>query len=285
MTVATVLALARDILSDEPWSDTINSAYTAAGTTLTITDYAELVRGNTLDFQDDGTYDLFIVDATPSSSTVAVGIGYDGATNANHANGARYYKNPRYPSKNIVAALTHVINTRLWPDVWVPTVASITPTPTTSNIYDLPADYESFISLMQVTSGAIEDLAYVTKVEELLSVPSAISSTLKALRVLEWVRNDVSATLTYRAKVSTSNMTSAMEPVIALGTAAYLLSLESGTKADRSDEDDRVGRMLRTANQLWTQFEEEKGRLRAQLLQQWGPRRRYRSERNTTRIG
>jgi hypothetical protein len=276
MTVATVVALARDILSDEPWSDTINASYTAPATTFTITDYAELVRGDKLDFQDDGTYDLFIVDATPSSSTVTVGISYDGATNASHANGARYYKSPRYPSKDIVAAITHVVNTRLWPEVWVPTVTTLTPSPLTTNIYDLPSDYESFISLVQVTSGAIEDLSYVTKIEEMLSVPAAISSTLKALRVPDWVRDDVGATLTYRARVSTTNMTSAMEPTIALGAAAYILGLEAGTKSDRVDEDDRSGRMLRSYRELWAQFEQEKSKLRAQLLQQWGPIRRFR---------
>jgi len=262
MTVATTLALVRDILNDEPWSDTINGAYTAAGTTLTITDFEELVRGDRLDFQDDGTYDLFIVDATPSGSTVTVGIGYDGATNANHSNGARYYKSPRYASKDLVAAMAHVVNTRLWPDLWIlnPTATTYTPSPSTTNLYDLPADFMAFLNdtqyLSQPAAGSIEDVVY--SYGQVVKVPAGISASGLALRVTHWQRIDTDATLNYRGKVTTSNMTSAMEPVIALGTAAYVLGTESAEKADRMDEDDRPGRMLRTSRQLWQQFDLEK---------------------------
>ena len=272
MTIATTLALVRDILNDEPWSDTINASYTAAAMTITITDFAELVRGDTLDFQDDATYDLFIVDATPTTSTVTVGIGYDGATNANHANAARYYKSPRYASKNIVAALTHVINTRLWPDLWILSTATLTPAITTTNLYDLPSDFLAFLNdnqyLYQAATGGIEDVVY--SYGQLVQVPAAISASGWALRVRNWRRTDVAATLFYRAKVTTANMTSGMEPVIALGTAAYLLTTESGEKADRFDEDDRPGRMLRSARELWRQFDSEKQKLAKTLTDTYG---------------
>ena len=217
-------------------------SYTAPATSFTITDFAELVRGDTLDFQDDGTYDLFIVDATPTNSTVTVGISYDGATNANHANAARYYKSPRYPSKNIVAALTHVVNTRLWPELWV--------------VLDLvhhggPDDHEpvrpatDFLAtlndkeyLYQAASGSIEDVLY--SYGTVRQVPTSVSTSGWAHAGDEVARVDVNATLFYRAKVTTSNMTSMMEPVIAVGTAAYLLSTEAAEKSDRFDEDDRT---------------------------------------------
>lgn len=282
MTVATTLALVRDILNDEPWSDTINAGYTAPATSFTITDFTELVRGDTLDFQDDGTYDLFIVDATPSSSTVTVGISYDGATNANHSNGARYYKSPRYASKNIVAALTHIVNTRLWPDLWIESTSSITPSPTTTTLYDLPTDFITTLNdnqyLYQPASGTIESALY--SYGQVVKVPTSVSSSGFALKVTIWQRVDTAATLFYRAKVTTANMTSVMEPVIALGTAAYLLGIESAEKADRFDEDDRPGRMLRTARSLWDQFDYEKARIAKTLSDLHGkPPNRFKKRR------
>lgn len=272
MSVATLLAQVRNIISDEPWSDTINASYTIAATTMTITDFGELVRGDTLDFQDDGTYDLFIVDATPGSSTVDVGIGYDGATNASHANAARYYKSPRYPSKNIVAALTHVVDTWLWPDLWVLGTTTYTPAPTTTNLYDLPSGFVSFLNdrqyLSQPAAGSIEDILY--NFGTLVQVPAAISATGWALRVTKWARIDTDATLYYRSKVTTANMTTTMEPVLAIGTAAYLLSVEAAEKTDRFDEDDRSGRMLRTARALEQQFEVEKQKIGKVLSDTYG---------------
>lgn len=275
MTVATVLAKVRNILSDEPWSDTINAAYTAPATTFTITDYTELVRGDTLDFQDDGTYDLFLVDATPSSSTVTVGISYDGATNANHSNGARYYKSPRFSSKDIVEALTHIVDTRLFPDVWIMTSDTITPDPDNTVLYELPSDYQSFISLVQESDSDVSDVIYTAPDNELLSVPTSLSSTNKALRVSQWARDDVDATLFYRARPTVSSMTTEMEPIIAIGTAAYLLTTETVPKVDRPDEDDRTGRMRRNATSLWNEFEAEKHNLRTQLINQWGAVKRF----------
>lgn len=272
MSVATVLAKVRNILSDEPWSDTINAAYTAPATTFTITDFAELVRGDTLDFQDDGTYDLFIVDATPSSSTVTVGIGYDGATNASHSNGARYYKSPRWPSKNIVDAMAHVVDTWLWPELWVLATTTYTPSPSTTNLYDLPSGFLTFLNdrqyLSQPSAGSIEDILY--SFGTVVQVPSSVSATGWALRVTKWQRIDTDATLYYRTKVTTTNMTAAMEPVIAYGTAAYLLRAESIEKTDRFDEDDRSGRMLRTARSAEEQFEFEKQKIAKTLSDTYG---------------
>ncbi len=279
MTVATTIAAVRDILNDEPFEYSLGGSYTAAGATLTISAYASLVEGDILDFAYDGTYEQMRVTATPSTSTVAIKVAHNGTTNANHANAAYFVKNPRFGTQQIVNAITHIVGTRMYPEVWVPTVVTLTPAPTTTNIYDLPADYESFISLVQTATGSIEDIVYVTSIQEVLDVPTGISSSLKALRISAWPRSDAGAALTYRAKVTTSNMTAAMEPVIALGVAGYLLRTESAEKADRLDQDDRPGRMLRSAQALERQFAFEKQQLRTQLLQQWGPVRRFRHAR------
>lgn len=260
MTVATVLAKVRDILQDEPWSSTIGAGYTAGGASLTISAYTELVQGDVLDFQDDATYDLFLVTTSPSSSTVAVVGGYDGTTNANHSNGARFYKSPRYRSNQLVQGISHIVDNRLWPELWIPSSTSITPNPSATNLYDLPTDFLGFLNdreyLVQTATGGIEDVVY--NYGQVRQVPTSIASSGWALRVTNWQRIDTNATLLYRAKVTTTNMTSVMEPPIAYGVAAYVLQTETIEKADRFDEDDRTGRMRRNARDIWQQFEQEK---------------------------
>lgn len=273
MTVATALALVRDMLQDEPWSSTIGASYTAGGTTLTISEWEELVEGDVLDFQDDGTYEQFLVTTTPASSTVSVAGGYDGTSNQNHSNGARFYKSPRFRSNQVVQAITHVTNTRLWPELFIPSTSTVTPgNPPTTVLYDLPTDFLGVLNddqyLVQPATGSIEDVRY--NYGNVVQVPSSISSSTWALRVTRWERLDVDATLFYRAKVTTSNMTTVMEPVIALGAAAYLLSTEMAEKADRFDEDDRSGRIRRNAATLWSQFEQEKHVIAKQLSDVYG---------------
>ena len=274
MTVATTLALVRDILQDEPWSATIGSGYTAGGTSLTVSLlYDELVEGDVLDFQDDGTYEQFLVTATPSTSAVSVAGAYDGTTNQNHSSGARFYKNPRFRSNQIAQAIAHVVNTRLWPELFIVSTTTITPgNPVTTRLYDLPTDFLGVLNddeyLVQVATGSLEDVRY--NYGNVVQVPTSISTSTWALRVTRWARVDVDATLFYRAKVTTSNMTSVMEPVIAWGAAAYLLTTEMSEKADRFDEDDRSGRIRRNATTLWQNFEAEKRVIAKQLSDVYG---------------
>lgn len=278
MTTATVLALVRDIVQDDPWSTTLGGAYTAAGTTLTISDFTGLTQGDVFDFQDDATYELMRVATTPTTSTVTISFAYDGTTNANHSNGARFYKNPRFRSNQVIQALTHIVNTRMWPDLWVASTTTLTPSISTTNLYALPTDFLQLLNdnqyLYQAATGSIEDAVY--SYGQVRQVPSSIATSTWALRVTSWARTDVGATLFYRAKVTTSNMTAAMEPVIAIGTAAYLLRTEAAEKAERFDEDDRPSRQLRAARELERQFEFEKAKLAKTLSDTYGkPPRRF----------
>lgn len=281
MTLATVVTDVRRIVQDEPWESVLTGSYTAPATTLTIATFADLERGFVLDFSEDGTLEQFRVSAEPSSSTVSVKPAHNNTTNSNHANGAVFSVNPRYGSDQISKAITHIVNTRLWPDLWIVVDSSITPTPTTTNIYDLPADYEDIIELVQVGTGSIEDLVLVPIEREIRIAPDAVSASNKALRITRWPRTDANATLWYRTRVTTANMTAEMEPVIALGTAAYLLRTETQEKLDRPDEDDRPGRMQRAARDLERLFEEEKTRLRMVLGRQWNQARYFRKAART----
>lgn len=279
MTVATTITDVRRMVQDEPWEDYLGGAYTAAGATVTVTTYTMWEAGDIMDFpgvESGGSYEQMRVKTTPSSTTVSIKYSHNDTTNQNHANGATILKNPRFGTDQIAKAVSHIVSTRLWPDIWVVSTSSITPTPGSTLIYDLPADYESFVSLVQLRGGSLEDLVYARGVQELRNVPSAVSATNKALRVANWPRVDVAATLFYRARVTTTSMTSEMEPLIALGTAAYLLTTEAHEKADRVDQDDNTMRMVRNARELERAFEIEKRRLKAALMPQWGQKRRFR---------
>lgn len=279
MAIADVIADVRRLVQDEPWADQLSAAYTAAGATVSVDNPVEWEQGDVMDFPGvatNGSYEqMQVTEDDITANPIDVRIGWNDTTNQNHADNAVVLKNPRYGTDQVAKAIDHTVETRLWPDLWVVSTTTITPS-TSTNIYDLPADYEDFVQLVQLRSGAVEDLVHI-QAKELWHVPTAISATNKALRVVHWPRLTVDATLFYRTQVTTTNMTSEMEPIIALGTAAHLVRLESLEKSDRADEDDRPGRFLRTSRELERMFDEEKQKLRAQLMRQWGQVRRWRS--------
>ncbi len=285
MAISDVLTHVRRLVSDEPWQDTLSGAYTAAGTSVSFTIVSGWEFGDVLDFpgaSSGGSYEqMKIKDTTATQANpVSDSIGHNDTTNQNHASGAVVLKNHRNATDQIVKAATHVVDTLLYPDLWVVSTSTITPSVSTTNVYDTASDFIDVLDyktgLVQTATGSIEDLTY-SPYQLMDTVPTAISATNRAIRVTNWSRTDVTATFFYKAKVTTTNMTSTMEPVIALGTAWYLLKAEALEKNDRFDEDDRPGRMQRLTRELERDFNNEKRRVRQQLLKQYGPpARRFR---------
>lgn len=274
MALTDVIAEVRRLVQDEPWEDYLSSSYSIGGTQVSVVKPASWEEGDTMDF-DDATFEQFRVKADGTTNPLSIKFGHNGTTNANHASGATVLKNPTYGSDQISKAATHIIDTKLWPDVWVVAETTITPNPT-SVIYDLPADYEDFVAMSQVSYSTIEDLDLMGPVRELLNVPTAVSASNKALRILGWPRMDVAATLFYRTRVTVTNLPDAMETMVALGTASYLKRTEMVSKDDRPDQDDRPGRMYRSGRELERLFIEERRSIRSQLMARWGGVRRFR---------
>jgi hypothetical protein len=282
MALSDVITHVRRIVQDEPWEDFLTAGYTAAQTSVTVNSPTSWEEGDIMDFSSDPSgasppvYEQMRVKADATVNPVSIKFAHNDTTNLNHANGIAMLKNPRYGSDQISRMVIHVINSQLWPDVFVVLNTTLTPSVVTA-IYDLPADYEDFVTIAQMAAGNIEDIRYLNRVDELLNVPTAISASNKALRIWgAWPRLDVNGTLFYRAKVTFTTMTADMEPMIAYGTSIALLRAEMQEKNDRSDEDDRVGRAYRSLRDLQRAFDDEKQRMRAELMNQWGTKRRFR---------
>lgn len=277
MPVADIITHVRRMVQDEPFQDQLSAAYTVAATTVSVDNPTAWEFGDVMDFPtlSSGSYEqMRVFEQNITANPIDVQIGHNDTTNVAHADNAIVLKSPRYGTDQIVKAITHVVDTRLWPELFAVTSTNITPAPTTTVLYDVPSGFLDVVSyrygLQQVASGSIEDLVYTGY--EIVTVPTSIASTNQALRVTSWARIDADATFWYRAKLTTSNMLAADEPIIAYAVAAQLLADEIHEKSDRFDEDDRVGRMLRSLrDERQRELKIKLRSRRAELLKKWGP--------------
>jgi hypothetical protein len=277
MALIDVVAHIRRLVQDEPWEDFLTGVYTAPAATVTVNSPTSWEEGDIMDFYTDpsGTpsYEQMRVKADATANPVSVKVAHNDTTNLSHANGVPILKSPRYGSDQIAKMATHVVTTQLWPDIFVVLNQTIVPSTTTA-IYDLPADFEDFVTIAQQAAGPIEDLRYLNRVDVLNNVPAGISANGKALRIWgSWPRIDINGTLYYRAKVTAATMSADMEHMIAYGSAINLLRGEMQEKNDRLDEDDRVGRAYRSLRDFQRVYDEEKQRLRTTLMQRWSTKR------------
>lgn len=146
---ATLVQQVRYVLQDTPAVDNITAGYTAAGTSLTVADATLYNKGDILEFVADG--DTFLVDSGASTTITmkAAGLGWDGSTNANHANGAAFYIRPAYPYLKIVEAIdANILD--LWPYAWKSVTDTITPV-SGQYYYDAATSTTSAMDLIDAT--------------------------------------------------------------------------------------------------------------------------------------
>jgi hypothetical protein len=280
--LADVITHVRRLIQDEPWEDFVTSAYTATDLTIQVNSPTSWEEGDIMDFYTDPSggsppvYEQMRVKADATANPVSIKFAHNDTMNLSHANGIPMLKNPRYGSDQISRMAIHVIETQLWPDIFVVQSTSLTPSVATA-IYDVPADYEEFVTIAQLASGDIEDVRYINRVDELLNVPTSIAATGKALRMWgSWPRLDVNGTLYYKAKATFITLPAEIEAMVAYGTSIALLRAEMQEKNDRPDEDDRVGRAYRSLRDLQRAFDDERQRARARMMAKSGTKRRFR---------
>lgn len=280
MSLATAVVDVRTLLRDMPFTDTITTApTTGAGTSMVVSTAAAWEVGDVLEFTGPATtgrYEQVLITAN-SSGTLTIVRAYNETTAGTHTTAELARKNPRFGGVQIEEAINNVLDNETFPEIWQVNEASVTPSPTTTYIYDLPAAYEGFVDLVMLRTGT-EDLVRIRATED-DNVPVAISATNKALRVGSWPRTDVNATLFYRARITSASFPADVEPVVAWGAVARLLKSEGAGVADRRDEQDRQGRIFRASRFFDEEFRAAKGRYRAGLMARWGSVRRYRRSR------
>ena len=274
MTLATAVTDTRRVLQDEPVSDSFSTAPTGTtGTSIVVGTTGLWTTGDVMEFSLDGEQALVTDDS--SDPTLTIVRAHNETTAGTHTTAERILKNPTYGTVEIQEALNFVLDYETWPQVFQFDTTTFTPDPGNTIMYDLPADYEMAVDLVQ-EGASLEDLRRIG-FEERLNVPTAISTTLKALRVTSWPRTDVDATLTYIARITSSSFPSDYEPIAALGAAARLLRTQAREEARSGESEDVSFRILRVARETAEEeYKMAKASYRAQLLPRLQGVRRFR---------
>lgn len=268
MALADIRSDVRRLIMDMPLSDGISTAPSPAstGTTISFSNAGFWEQQDVVDFPDTGTAAL-ITSASGANPFTIVRDHLDtpaGSITTAH----RALKSPRFLTNNIDEAITRAAETAWKDGLYEVSSTTITPSPTTTSIYDLPSDYEAFVAMTQTSTASVENLLYYPPpgaIDELLNVPSGISSTNKALRVTSWYRTDANATLFYKAKISTATTEAQLQRIVSLLAADQLLGHEIVRKADRKDEQNRTQRIFFARREIREAYKEAAASWRAVL--------------------
>jgi uncharacterized protein (DUF2132 family) len=245
--IADIVADVRRIIQDEPTNDSISTAPSPAssGTTISFGSASLWFLGDVVDVP--AVSEQILITSADGTNPFTIVRGYNDTTAGSITTSHRAFKNPRFGTSQIEEAVTRMTE-RMWPEVYELATTTVTPAPTTTVLYDLPAAFEEIVELYQTATGSIEDIVRLSATP-VWNVDTAIASSGKALRITSFARDDVSAYLTYKAKVSTATTDTTLQHLIALGTAYELLTNEAAQKAgDPHVSDFEMQKILRARN-------------------------------------
>jgi hypothetical protein len=245
--LADITADVRRIVNDEPLNDSIATAPSPAssGTTISFGSASLWFLGDVVDVP--AVSEQILITSADGTNPFTIVRAYNDSTAGSITTSHRAYKNPRFGTSQIEEAITRMTE-RMWPEVYELKTTTITPATSTTVLYDLPTDFEEIVELYQTATGTPEDILRLSATP-VWNVDTAIASSGKALRITSFARNDVTAYLTYQAKVSTATSDTTLQHLIALGTAYELLTNEAAQKAgDPHVSDFEMQKILRARN-------------------------------------
>jgi uncharacterized protein (DUF2132 family) len=234
-------------VQDEPISDSIATAPSPAssGTTISPTTASLWFQGDVVDVP--AVSEQFLITSADQTAPFTIVRGYNETTAGSITTAHRLFKNPRFGTAQIEEAITRMTE-RMWPEVYELKTTTITPATSTTVLYDLPSDFEEIVELYQTADSTIEDIIRLNATP-VWNVDTTIASSGKALRITSFARDDVTAYLTYQAKVSTATSDTTLQHLLALGTAYELLTNEAAQKAsDPHVSDFEMQKILRARN-------------------------------------
>ncbi len=229
--------------------------------------------GSEIEFDDSGERALIIA-RDEDAGTIEVMRGLDGTEAIDHPLDTVILIAPRFAFTEIMEALNFVIDTEMWPHVWVPgeTVLAFQST----NDYfspDLP-DIRELVYAYQVSNGRLIEVPARFLSRELAgdaAFPNGailISSTVDSTDIF----------VSYRILPSMDNLTAPLERLVVLGAHGHLLLNEEGAYVgpDRSATERTLqpGSRLRAGAVLWDRFEKSRDRHMVTLQQAEQERRR-----------
>jgi len=273
----------RRLLNDEPLSDTLASAISAAGTTtMTVTDYTKHAVGTWWELDDDTGDKVLETAIDTSTSIVTIRRGYRGSTATSHSNGAVLIKSPRFEYDTVSQAINHVLEQDLWGEgIFNITTHQVTSS-ATSDIYNAPSSScERFLDVYQKTATMNEPHGETLRWSQL---PTTVDTSLydkgKVFRI-EGNRGVAGTDLYYVTcahKSTISDLNSAQERIVQYLSVAYLLEWQEPRRlAGPNNQGDKTIRPG-VANQdaaYWRALAEEAMSKESRHIEQLFPQRRH----------
>jgi hypothetical protein len=272
VSVATLIPRVRRLLEDRPFEDYLTANIALASTaTMTVNSPTAWATGNVAEFPD-GDQALL---RSGTSNPLSIKRGHNGTTATTHTANDVILKDPRFSYDQIDQAIRRVVDTDLWPWVWVVSTAAVTPVTGTTH-YLAGATVVDIISAVQ-KSGTTDWKHYGHKgsglrIQLRRGLPSADFATGKAYYIPSFDNTTNNITVTFRAIVTTDTIEDgAMADVVVLFTAARLLEAKdiprTGEDVSQSETGVPPASTLRTGAYFREQAEGARWKHHLYLLQ------------------
>lgn len=257
------------------------SANTPEATVLELAagDYVKFKSGGvTVEF-DDGTDERAVTTgpADSTDNTVVIRRGMDGTSAPDHAIDTPVLIEPRFGFAQITEALHLVIDTELWPYVWIKGETTITPNFSVDHYAAPVAGMEEVVFAYQISAGFLYPI-----VAKLISGSVGDDSTFPNGGLIIQPRfTDTSPVyVAYRARPTLGTIVagSSLEHLALLGAESHLMLMEESTHlapaASAVQKGIDPGAKLRAGAVQWQRFEEARQRESISLTHEEQMRRR-----------
>lgn len=227
---------------------------------------------------DDGSDELIITSAPADSTanTLEVDRGQDGTTPTEHELGESLLIRPRFTNAEILDRVTSIVESELFPHVWLAGEASLDYQASTEYFSPDVPDIEEIDYAYQLSGG----FRYVLHVDFLSrSLADDANFPNGAITVLDSLADATKIYYAYKARPTIGSLSGALENLVVMGTTADMVMAEEASHVggDTSAVQRRVedGSRLRAGAVLWDRFEAARSQERIRLQHEEQERRAH----------
>lgn len=273
-----VARIRRKYLNDEPWQDTLGASQTSGATTINLTNGAVWAVNDLIESALDGELERISPATMPLSNPITVKRAHDGTTAAAHSSGDVVYKNPRFRYGRLSDTISEVATNETWPDLWAVASLTFTPSPTTTNLYDITdSAFRNPIGAVQKSTSTIESISALSmRPVDVRDVPASVSTTGKAIYMPSFdnLTNDV--TVYYQAQITASTIPEGdvSEWILLRAAARTLRALavqETGRDTQARNQKGQVSELVGMAENFERDAVRIRSRAKVNLNTQWTP--------------
>jgi len=257
----------------------VNDPLSAGATTLTIpsSDVTKFpTSGVTLEF-DDGTDEevLTTAGADASSNSVPIMRGMGGTADVDHLKDTPVLIESRWGFAELVDALNLIVDTELWPHVWIKGETPVTPDFTKEYIPSAITGVEEPLYAYQLNSG----FRYPLHIEWLSPAFADDANFPNGAFLIDRSQyiNTSPVYVSYRQQATIDTLAGSLERITLLGASGHLLLMEEAKHvapaASQADRGVAEGAKDRAGLVLWQRFEQARIRVNVTLSHEEQQRR------------